>query len=292
MSSGETSGAAGQAAQAQDIAAVLAQALAISGAGRSQEQPAEQRRPGAKLASLPEPREGGARRAVTVHELPRYADNPCPRPVGEEPAVCGGFDCELTRGYIAVSKGGSKGALYEYKANHCCTSFLYDTVQYLGELLAGAGDGPVDKESLLVVYTHTKAVLDHLILRADYLKLRGEEGQTRPGLVKVAEHLLEGPSTYPVTSAALLEAISTYKDYEIKSALRSGGAAGTGAAPPGGGGYTRYSSRAPTSGRGGRGPGGQGGRGGGSEPRGQGPAYNTRSRSSGAPGGATASTGE
>ena len=116
-----------------------------------------------KLAPLPPAPVGGARKVARVEDLPRYSDSPCPRPE-RGPALAEKFDCAGTRGYLAVQKTNSAGALYEYTTLHAAIAFLYDSVQYFGEVLTG--DQP-DKSSLHVVFTHLTAVLDLLVQQAD-----------------------------------------------------------------------------------------------------------------------------
>jgi hypothetical protein len=166
---------------------------------------------------------------------------------------------------IAVEKSGSKGALHEYGILHSVIAYFHDAVRYFGEVLT---DEVPDKKSLLVVYTHLGAALDLLVARSDYLKLRGE-ARDNPGALQAAELVVEGVTSWPVTSQRIIDALAEHNQLAIKAALRAGASAAAGGHHYGGGfqphaGDYNYNPRG-AGGRAGRGGGrgtGRGGRGG------------------------------
>jgi hypothetical protein len=76
------------------------------------------------------------------------------------------IDLRLDRGFVAVSKGGSRAAEYEYLHWGSITSYLHDVTMDLEDQVAAQ---TLDRPSLLVLLTHLKEVLRKSVQRLDYV---------------------------------------------------------------------------------------------------------------------------
>ena len=103
-------------------------------------------------------------------DLVHHLDNPVPRK-HPYPVTAQLIDLRLDRGFVAVSKGASKAAEYEYLHWASVTSYLHDATKGLEDQLVAQA---LDKTSLLVILTHLREVLRKSVQRLDYLKIRGE----------------------------------------------------------------------------------------------------------------------
>ena len=137
---------------------------------------------------------------------------------------------------MAVSKGASKAAEYEYLHWASVTSYLHDATKGLEDQLAAQA---LDKTSLLVILTHLREVLRKSVQRLDYLKIRGEHLETNRGLVLAAEHTISDATALPITSPELLACINDFRRHTAQQAVRFGAsqeARGASAGYPRGGG--------------------------------------------------------
>jgi hypothetical protein len=131
------------------------------------------------------------------------------------------IDLKGSRGYEAVAEGGVGAMLHEYRHHASYSSYLYDYLAALEQLIAGISDND-QRQSFCVVLTGLREVQRRITNRLDFLKIYGEKRNVEPGLVSAVEQAIVGTADLPVSSADVLEAVSSYRAQAQKIAIKQG----------------------------------------------------------------------
>ena len=155
-----------------------------------------------------------------VGDVPHVAENPVPR-AAHLPKTPVLFDMRMDRGYLAVSQGGSPAMLHEYRWSASAFSYFKDTVVEMERIIPALQD-EAQRRAFSVLLAQFKGVLALMEQRLDYLKVFGEHKFREPGLVAAVENAIAGKSDLPVTSSTVLDAVASFRDKKVTTAIKQG----------------------------------------------------------------------
>ena len=159
---------------------------------------------------------------VKLSDIPLLGSNPVVRApfFPEEPTL---LDLKGSRVYEAVAAGGVGAMLYEYQHHVSYSSYLFDYIGALEQLVPGVTDDQL-RRSFCVVLAGLEAVRDKFQARLDYLKVYGEHRYSEPGLVQAVQHSILGSADLPVSFSTVLTAVEGYRAQQQKQAIKQGAA--------------------------------------------------------------------
>ncbi|WIA09479.1 hypothetical protein OEZ85_008880 [Tetradesmus obliquus] len=111
--------------------------------------------------------------------------------------------------------------LHEYRWSASAFSYFKDTVVEMKRIIPALQD-EAQRRAFSVLLAQFEGVLALMEQRLDYLKVFGEHKFREPGLVAAVENAIAGKSDLPVTSSTVLDAVASFRDKKVTTAIKQG----------------------------------------------------------------------